>query len=233
MSLDTGPFYTTTGSIPILEYAQKAADQGSTVIALKTSQGIIFCIEKIIDSKLYQHDQEKKHFLLKKNILMTYSGLIESDIRAINSFVSQQMGLANDISKIGSYDLKNAVCYVVGVFGKYYGCRPPGISMLYCHGTEQKLFVTQPSSLTKEVYAYAIGKGSSRAKTELEKLSPNLSLNDGIRESIKIMFKSFDPLKDKPFKLDVLVMNETMKMVDREYVQEIMEEFKDLNMDDE
>merc|ERR1711917_29785 len=87
-----------------------------------------------------------------------------------------------------------------------FACRDTTNGKTDANRDSLKLFTSNTTSLTKEVVAYAIGKGTNRAKTELEKEINNfatMNLQDATDLAIKIMFKSFDPLKDKEFIFEI------------------------------
>lgn len=254
--LDFGPIYTNTGAILQIEYATKSAENGSTVIGINTQYGLIICVEKPIDSPLYKIDDEKRVHKIKSNIIIAGTGMLHDILPlkdVINNTLEMPLQIRNEIS---GNDIKKAVSYSASIFTKYYGMRPIGCHIMFGHseknipvdgassckiGPDQKtkliktrLFVTDCSSLTKEVKAYAIGKGTSRAKTELEKLDiGSLTLYDAIDQAIRIMYKCFDPLKDKPFLLEVAVLTDKHREVEKSVVEEIAKNYKDLNVDDE
>ncbi|KRH93292.1 20S proteasome, regulatory subunit alpha type PSMA3/PRE10 [Pseudoloma neurophilia] len=256
--IDFGPIYTNTGAILQIDYATKCAESGSTVIGINTKYGLIVCVEKPIDSVLYKIKEEKRIKKFRSNVLLVGSGLLH-DLEPIETQANQRLGLAEKYRQfISANEIKNAISASVHDFTIYYGVRPVGCHLMFGHSEKIKkmdgesackiknqtnqneiktrLYVTDCSSLTKEVHAYAIGKGASRAKTELEKLNAdfeNMKPLDAIDHSIRIMYRCFDPLKDKPFFLEVALMTDKIQEVDDDVVTEISEKYKDLNMDDE
>ena len=58
MFLDIGPVFTATGNILQVEYAEKAASNGTTFIAMKYKDGILFLSENAIESKLIKQNKE-------------------------------------------------------------------------------------------------------------------------------------------------------------------------------
>lgn len=255
--LDFGPIYTNTGAILQIEYATKCAENGSTVIGINTKHGLVICVEKPKDSPLYNIKEEKRIQKFRSNILLVGTGLLH-DLEPVKTRTSDRLWLSENYRyKISANEIKMAFSQAAHDFTIYYGLRPIGCNFMFGHSEKKvkidgesscqinkqsddqivtRLFVTDCASVTKEVRAYAIGKGTARAKTELEKLNSdfhNMTLLDAIDHSIRIMYKCFDPLKDKPFFLEVAVLTDKIREVEDDLITEIAERYKDLNMDDE
>lgn len=255
--LDFGPIYTNTGAILQIEYATKCAENGSTVIGINTKYGLVICVEKPRDSPLYNIKEEKRIQKFRSNILLVGTGLLH-DLEPVKAVTSKRLWISENYRyKISANEIKMTFSQAAHDFTSFYGLRPIGCNFMFGHSEQRvqidgessckinnkmnnqiktRLFVTDCASVTKEVRAYAIGKGTARAKTELEKLNSGfygMSLLDAIDHSIRIMYKCFDPLKDNPFYLEIAVLTDKTREVDEDLVTEIAEKYKDLNMDDE
>ncbi|KZC13491.1 Proteasome subunit alpha type-3, partial [Dufourea novaeangliae] len=64
------------GRVFQVEYAQKAVENGGTVIGLRGEDGIVFAVEKIVTSKLYEPGTNKRIFNIDAHVGMAASGLI-------------------------------------------------------------------------------------------------------------------------------------------------------------
>ncbi|KAM0675760.1 putative proteasome subunit alpha type-7 [Gurleya vavrai] len=238
MLLDFGPIYTTTGNIHQIEYAQKCADKGPTCIAIKYKNGIIIAAEKPIDSKLFKSSQRIKR--LCPNAFMTYTGLFTDGdclFYYTKEDVHREMARMEEPINAGSvlYRINSFLSY----FNTMYGCRPLGCSFLT--GVENKgnytIYSSEPSARSASVYGGAIGKGMQRAKTELEKLDlTDLSLESAVENCVRILYKSYDPLKDKDFDIEISYLGKESENkivdVDDETLSKFVEKYKDLSVDE-
>lgn len=295
--LDFGPIYTPTGNIAQIDYAQKAADNGSTVLAISTPSHILFAVEKPVESNLHILSENKRISKLTRNCVIVGTGLL-SDMVFFNDIVRREMiDVESYLKGASGVGMRRVVARHSSEFTRYYGCRPLGVNMLSaCVESDQigaraskasncpndvgrtsrasncpndgtnntcenassivlpvgssvsksapvsstpplklSLFVTDTSSKTREVRAYAIGKGAPRAKTELEKIDTvGLDRRGLIDNSVRILYKCFDPLKDKPFELEIGILGAYgYEEVAEEEYGEFVEAYKDLNVDDD
>lgn len=235
--LDFGPIYTPTGSIAQIDYAQKCANNGSTCIALKNNSGVLIVVEKPVESNLYIVSEDKRIKKLTKNCIIAATGLLSDTIFFNHIVQGDILQEKNYTEHISAGSIKRIISRHASEFTRYYGCRPLGVNILSAVNDTGvfTLYVTDTSSKTREVYGYAIGKGAARAKTELEKIKiSELSYEQMIDNSIRIMYRCFDPLKDKPFELEIgFLGKDGYKEVPREKYAGFIDAYKDLNMDDE
>lgn len=235
--LDFGPIYTPTGNIAQIDYAQKSADNGSTCIAMKNNNGVLIAVEKPIDSNLYIISEDKRIKKLTRNCVIAATGLL-SDMIFFNNLVQRELvGLQGQMAGLPANTAKKVISMHCSEFTRYYGCRPLGVNMLSAVNDSGRytLYVTDTSSKTREVRGYAVGKGAARAKTELEKINiEELSRKRMIDNAVRILYKCFDPLKDKPFEVEIGILDRSgYREVPREEYIEFVEAYKDLNVDDD
>lgn len=238
--LDDGPIYTSTGSLIQIEYAEKCANAGNTVIAIKSNYGIVVAIEKPRISTLINNEKNKKMYKICDGIYMTYSSGIPSDAiyikDRIKSDVLDQINQIED--KISHNMLKRTISANLNIFTRYMGCRPIGcnfITAMKCRN-DYKILLTTCNSQSIFYKACSTGKGSSRAKTELEKLEfDDMSLAEMADNAVRILYRSYDPLKDKEFDIELCYMADDtfneMKEVDRKILYELVEKYKNLSVD--
>lgn len=237
MLIDFGPFYTNTGSLLQLEYSKKSVNAGSTCIGFKYQDGIIFAVENPIESPLYKNSKRIKE--LSPNIFVAATGLM-SDSLFITETIKENIhneSLKLDMTLI-SPTYKRMISELVSIFTRNYNLRPVGCSILSaCYDGDFHLFTTDPTSLTEECIGAAIGKGTQRAKTEIEKLDVgNLDLKQAMEHCVRILYKSYDPLKDKDFVVEMCYMDSKsagkMVRIDDNLVKDIVEMYKDLSVDE-
>merc|ERR1712221_6329 len=70
------------GRVFQVEYAQKAVENSGTSIALKGKDGVVFAVEKLVTSKLYENGANRRIFSVDTHIGMAVAGLL-ADSRQI------------------------------------------------------------------------------------------------------------------------------------------------------
>ena len=70
------------GRVFQVEYAQKAVENSGSVIAIRGSDGVVFGVEKIITSKLYEEGCNRRVYSIDDHIGAAVSGML-SDARAV------------------------------------------------------------------------------------------------------------------------------------------------------
>ncbi|KAL7805540.1 putative proteasome subunit alpha [Trichoderma aethiopicum] len=158
------------GRIFQIEYAGEAVKQGSVVvgIASKTHVGLFAVKRNAEELSSYQ----KKLFEIDEHTAIAIAGLT-SDARVLSNFMKQQC-LGHRLT----YGRPIPIHTLVGMIGEkaqintqVYGKRPYGIGLLVAGVDENgpHLFEFQPSGMTEEMVAFAIGARSQMARTYLER----------------------------------------------------------------
>ena len=70
------------GRVFQVDYAQKAVESSGTAIAIRGKDGVVFAVEKIITSKLYEKSANRRIFSIDRHIGMAGSGLY-ADVRQL------------------------------------------------------------------------------------------------------------------------------------------------------
>jgi len=70
------------GRVFQVEYAQKAVENSGTAVALKGKDGVVFAVEKLVTSKLYETGANRRIFGVDTHIGMAVAGLL-ADSRQI------------------------------------------------------------------------------------------------------------------------------------------------------
>ncbi|WUR02822.1 proteasome subunit PSA7 (PSA7) [Vairimorpha necatrix] len=239
--LDVDTVYTNTGDILQIGYAQKAADNGNTAICMKNKKGLIMIAEKPIESKLYVSE---KNFRIKKvnNSIFQISSGIETDLVYINENLKNNLiseKHSNDMD-VSHESVRNQIVNIIHQFTRYSGVRPIGINLLTCSKYKNEYKILQTDCTGKSLFfkSSVIGKGSRIVKTELEKLNlENMEIRDLVENGIRILYKSYDPLKDKPFDIEIGIMceetNGEFVRLEKNQYSEIIEKYKDFSVDGE
>lgn len=236
--LDFGPIYSQTGNIAQLDFANKCAESGSTIIAIKSNRGIVIAIEKPKLSCLIKNKENKRLVHLSNKIYTAYTGLLTD-----GNFISLELkktiiSTAKYFNEITPKNLKNYFTDLVSLFSRTYSFRPVGCKFLSAMSYENNfyLILTECDSKSTFYKAYAIGKGSLRANTELELYDfSEMEIDELADHAVRIMYGCYDPIKDKEFDIELYYMTvgTDYKMVEvKESDLEILvEKYKDLNVD--
>ncbi|EHK26056.1 uncharacterized protein TRIVIDRAFT_35406 [Trichoderma virens Gv29-8] len=160
------------GRIFQIEYAGEAVKQGSVVvgIASKTHADLARVAQQRNAEELSSY--QKKLFEIDEHTAIAIAGLT-SDARVLSNFMKQQ-SLGHRLT----YGRPIPIHTLVGMIGEkaqintqVYGKRPYGIGLLVAGVDENgpHLFEFQPSGMTEEMVAFAIGARSQMARTYLER----------------------------------------------------------------
>lgn len=239
--LDFGPIYTTTGTITQISYAQKSADAGNTVLALKNKHCAIVLVEKPKISALYNSASDVRIKRASENVYMTYSGMENDAFFIYKSLKSSCIQYKNSFAaEAGLETVKRIVSNQVHDFTKYYGCRVIGANFITVIRDNDMLgiLMTDCSGLSKFYKATCIGKGTRVVKTELEKLDfEDMDVDQMIDNGVRILYRAFDPLKDKDFDIEgILLMNDgsrTIKRLTTDDLTEYVRKYQHVSVDDD
>ncbi|KAG5363544.1 putative proteasome subunit alpha type-7 [Yarrowia sp. B02] len=190
-----------------VEYASKAVENGSTSIALKCKDGVVFALEKIVTSKLLVPGANQRIQTVDKHIGVVYSGLVPDGRHMVSrgrseaynwrSTYKQPIPVDSFADRLGSY---------TQAYTLYNSVRPFGIATILGGVDEDgpHLFMIEPSGSYWGYHGAAAGKGRQTAKNELEKLDlPNISARDAVNEAARIIYLAHEDTKDKEFELEI------------------------------
>lgn len=195
------------GRVFQVEYAQKAVENSGTVIGIRGKNAVVFAVEKLITSKLYEPHTNKRIFNIDEHIGMAVSGVI-SDARQIVEVARSEA--ANYRSQYGvriplKY-LNERVSMYMHAYTLYSAVRPFGCSVMLssCEDGQPELYTIDPSGVSFGYFGCAIGKAKQSAKTEIEKIKlAQLDYKELVKEAARIIYLIHDELKDKQFELEM------------------------------
>eukprot|EP01134_Creolimax_fragrantissima_P001210 CFRG1210T1 len=195
------------GRVFQVEYASKAVENSGTAIGVRCCDGVVFGVEKIIASKLYEKSSNPRNFSVDKHIGICFSGLA-ADARQLVDRAREEA--ANYRTSYGSTIplkvLAERIANYAQVFTLYSHVRPFGASIII--GTFQddkpEIYVVDPSGVSVGYFGCAVGKGKQAANTEIEKLKlGELTMKEAVHAVAKIMHTIHDDVKDKDFILEM------------------------------
>eukprot|EP00111_Clytia_hemisphaerica_P016101 TCONS_00047654-protein len=196
------------GRVFQVEYADKAVSNSSTAVGIRCKDGVIFGVEKLVTSKLYEPGTGKRIFTIDRHVGMAVAGLI-SDARQLVSVARDEAAHYRSVYG-GPIPLKYLVDKISGyihAYTLYSALRPFGCSVFL--GSYEKLdgpelYMIEPSGVSYGYYGCASGKARQNAKTEIEKLQlENLTCKEAVKEVAKIIYVVHDEVKDKAFELEL------------------------------
>ncbi|XP_033336349.1 proteasome alpha7 subunit [Megalopta genalis] len=195
------------GRVFQVEYAQKAVENGGTVIGLRGKDGVVFAVEKIITSKLFEPGANKRIFNIDQHIGMAASGLI-SDAGQIAETARSEAAQYKTLFGVGIplKRLNENVSMYIHAYTLYSAVRPYGCSVILgaYENDVPAMYMIDPSGVSYGYYGCAIGKAKQSAKTEIEKLKlSEMSCHELVKEAARIIYLVHDELKDKQFELEM------------------------------
>lgn len=196
------------GRVFQVEYALKAVENSGTAIGIRGKDGIVFGVEKLVTSKLYESGANKRIFNIDRHIGIAVAGLL-ADARQIVETAREEATSyrSNFGSPIPLKHLTNRVSMFIHAYTLYSSVRPFGVSCLlgsYDPVDGPQMFVIDPSGVSFGYYGCAIGKAKQAAKTEIEKIKmKDMLCTDLVKEVAKIIYIVHDEVKDKNFELEL------------------------------
>ncbi|CEJ89866.1 Putative Proteasome subunit alpha type [[Torrubiella] hemipterigena] len=158
------------GRIFQIEYAAEAVKLGSVVVGIASKTHVVLCALKRNVEELSSY--QKKLFTIDEHVGIAIAGLT-SDARVLSNFMKQQC-LGHRLTYGRAMPIRSIVDMIAEkaqINTQVYGKRPYGVGLLICgvDETGPHLFDFQPSGMTEEMVAFAIGARSQMARTYLER----------------------------------------------------------------
>lgn len=195
------------GRVFQVEYAQKAVENSGSVVGIKCKDGVVFGVEKLVQSKLYEVFSNKRIFTIDTHIGMAVAGLLADAHQVVKiarqeaakyrSEYGSQIPLKLLASRVASF----VHSYTLYSFLRPFGC---GVMLSSLGNTGPELYLVDPSGVTWGYHGCAIGKAKQAAKTAIEKLKiSELTSEEVVKEIAKIIHTVHDEVKDKSFVLEM------------------------------
>lgn len=195
------------GRVFQVEYAQKAVENSGTAIGLRGKDGVVFAVEKLVTSKLYEVGANKRIFTVDRHVGVAVAGLIADARQVVETARSEAATYRSDYNDaIPLKFLKDRVAMYMHAYTLYSSLRPYGASVIlgaYEYDGPQ-MYCIDPSGTSWGYYGCAIGKAKQAAKTEMEKLKlKDMTIEQLVKEAAKIIYVVHDEVKDKNFELEL------------------------------
>lgn len=196
------------GRVFQVEYAHKALENSGTALAIRGRDGVVFAVEKIVVSKLYEVGSNKRIFTVDKHIGVAVAGLLADARQVVETARSEASSYRSDYhSAIPLRFLKDRLALYMHAYTLYSSVRPFGCSLLlgsFDPTDGAQLYCVEPSGTSWGYLGCAIGKAAPAAKTELEKLGiKDMDCRQLVKEAARIIYAVHDEVKDKHFELEL------------------------------
>ncbi len=213
------------GRVFRVEYANKAVENSGTAVELRGKDVVVFAVEKIVTSKLYEETANCLVLSIDRHVGSTVTGLL-ADGRVLVDVAAEEA--ANYRSDFGSdIPLKYLVDRVSGymhAYTLYSAVRPFGTNIMlgtYNKDDGARLYSMEPSGMACGYWGCASGK----AKTEMEKLElKQLKCRELVKEAAKIIYQVHDEVKDKMFELELSWVTEATEGLHQRVPKEVFED---------
>ncbi|CAH1792259.1 unnamed protein product [Owenia fusiformis] len=196
------------GRVFQVEYAMKAVENSGTAVGIRGKDGIVFAVEKLVTSKLYEPGSNKRIFHIDRHVGMAVAGLL-ADAKALVEVARDEA--SNYRSQFGNpipiKHLADRLSNYIHAHTLYSMVRPFGVSVLLsCYEPTDgpQMYVIDPSGTSHGYWGCAIGKAKQNGKTEIEKIKmKDMTCRELIKEAAKIIYVVHDEVKDKNFELEL------------------------------
>ncbi len=148
------------GRVFQVDYAAKAVEASGTAVAIRGKDGIVFAVEKIITSKLYEKESNRRIFTIDRHVGMAGSGLY-ADIRQLAETARNEASnyMADYGTPIPVKYLTERVAGYVHAYTLYSAIRPFGTTIMlgtYSETDGPELYCIEPSGLHYGYYGCAV-----------------------------------------------------------------------------
>ncbi|GLT44740.1 hypothetical protein SLA2020_186200 [Shorea laevis] len=188
-----------------IEYTAEAVDNRGTVVGIKSKDGIVMGVEKVIASKM---------------MLVVPIGESTPFIVTLACVYGEPIPVKELAERVASY---------VRLCTLYWWLRPFGCGIILGGYDREgpQLYMVEPSGISYRYFGAAIGKGKQLAKTEIEKLKlSEMTCREGVIEVAKIIYKVHDEAKDKAFELEMSWICDESKKQHEKVSDALLEEAK-------
>jgi len=196
------------GRVFQVEYAQKAIENSGTAVGLRGTDGVVFGMEKLVTSKLYEVGANRRLFTVDKHIGLAVGGLFADGRAIVETARTEASNYRGEYG--GNVPLKylaDRVSMYIHAYTLHSYVRPFGCGIILGSWDEAagpQMYMIDPSGVCHGYKGCAIGKAKQAAKTEMEKLAiSSLSCKELVREAAKIIYVVHDEVKDKAFELEL------------------------------
>eukprot|EP01133_Synstelium_polycarpum_P008950 gene8950-10496_t len=221
--------YSPDGKIFQVEYANKAVENSGTVVAIRTKDGCVIGVEKLLPSKMLCHGSNRRIHSVDLHVGIGIAGFLadarqlviraRAEAKAYKQLYGQPIPIKILAQRVASYN------HVHTLYGSVrpFGC---SITLIGMDQSGPQLFVIEPSGSCIGYFGASMGKGKQAAKNELEKVKfSEITSREALKIIAKIIYSVHDEVKDKEFELELSWIstetNNVHQMVPKELQAEV------------
>jgi 20S proteasome subunit alpha 7 len=195
------------GRIFQVEYAQKAVDNGGTVIAIRGKDGVVTAVDKVITSKLAVSNANPRVGNANDFIGLASAGFYPDCLSLLDYVQGEALEYLKEYREpVPTKKLANTLAEYVHIFTLGIS-RPFGTSVFLTSWDPKigsSVWLVEPSGLCYEYKAWSVGKHRQAAKTEIEKLKlEELDMQQLVKEAVRILMTVRDENKEKNQKIEM------------------------------
>lgn len=206
------------GRLIQVEYAREAIKRGTTVVGIKTTEGVVLFGEKYISSPLVEDKSIKKIYQIDDHIAIATAGLVaDAKVLVDRARIEARINHSVYDEPINVETLANKICDIIQLTTQYGGTRPFGTALLIAgvDDSGMHLFETDPSGALIEYKATAVGRGRDVALDVLQKeYCETLTIEDAIKLGSKVLDNNID--------IAVIGLDKIYRKITPEKIAEIM-----------
>lgn len=194
--------FSPSGLLLQVEYAEKAVKLGTSVLAMKTKEGLVFIADRKIKSKLIVKESFKKVFEIDNHIYVAGSGVMSDGRRLIEQAqVTAQEHKAKFQNPIDLISLVKDIANIKQYYSQSGGLRPFGVALLIggVENNKPKLYKTTPSGFYIEIIANSVGNLQTQINEELEKSYKENTTN---QKAITYGLNLFKKVQEEKFEIE-------------------------------
>jgi proteasome alpha subunit len=172
------------GRLYQVEYAREAVKRGTASLGIRTEGGVVLAADKRYQSPLIERESVEKIHKADDHIGIASAGHV-ADARQLIDFARRQAQV-NQLrygEPIGIETITNDITDHIQQYTQVGGARPFGVALIVggIENGEPRLFETDPSGVSSEWQALAVGSGRSEMLEHLEdEYRENMDLDGGI-----------------------------------------------------
>lgn len=198
-----------------VEYAMELVNRGATILALRSSGGVVLGAEETIDP-LEESEYSWKIFKIDDHVGTAIVGL-SSDARILidQARIHAQSNKLTYDEPIDTEVVTKRICDIKQLYTQHAGVRPFGVSMIFAgvDKTGPRVFGTHPSGTYRGYKARAEGAGRETVFNILkEEYKEDMELENATNLAVKCLTKALEARQLPPRIKVAVTSSETKKM---------------------
>jgi proteasome alpha subunit len=212
-----------------VEYAMELVNRGATILAIRSSGGVVLGAEETVDP-LEESEYSWKIFRIDDHVGAAIVGL-SSDARILID-QARVMAQSNKLTYDEPIDVEvvtKRICDIKQLYTQHAGVRPFGVSMIFSgvDKTGSRVFGTHPSGTYRGYKARAEGAGRETVFSILkEEYREEMGIKDTTKLVLKCLVRALEARQLPPRMKIAVISSETkkMEMLSDEKIESIVKE---------